>query len=53
LEFGERGISGVYHSVSPKYMQIYINEYTFRYNRRHEGNQQFRAILSRVSDLAS
>jgi transposase len=49
----KRGISGVYHSVSPKYMQTYINEYTFRYNRRHEGNQQFRAILSRVSELAS
>src|SRR5271170_7460842 len=26
----KRGISGVYHSVSPKYMQTYINEYTFR-----------------------
>jgi transposase len=45
----KRGINGVYHSVSPKYLQSYLDEYSFRYNRRHEGNQQFRAILERVS----
>lgn len=49
----KRGIGGVYHSVSPQYLQSYLDEYTFRYNRRHEGNQQFRAILSRVSERAS
>jgi transposase-like protein len=48
----KRGIGGVYHSVSSKYLQTYLDEYTFRYNRRHEGNQQFRAILSRVSERA-
>ena len=47
------GIRGVYHSVSPKYLQTYLDEYTFRYNRRHEGNQQFRAILSKVVEKAS
>ncbi|MGB9336508.1 MAG: IS1595 family transposase [Candidatus Acidiferrales bacterium] len=46
----KRGISGVYHSVSPKYLQSYLDEYAFRYNRRQEGNQQFRAILARVSE---
>src|SRR5579864_4558337 len=35
------GIRGVYHSVSPKYLQTYLNEYSFRYNRRHNGNLQF------------
>ena len=49
----KRGIGGVYHSVSPQYLQSYLDEYTFRYNRRYEGNQQFRAILSRVSERAS
>jgi len=47
------GIRGVYHSVSPEYLQSYLDEYCFRYNRRHEGNQQFRAILRRVSEMAS
>jgi transposase-like protein len=49
----KRGISGVYHSVSPSYLQSYLDEYTFRYNRRDMGNQQFRSILSRVSERAS
>ena len=30
----KRGIGGVYHSVSRKYLQSYLDEYTFRYNRR-------------------
>jgi transposase len=47
------GIRGVYHSVSPKYLQSYLNEYSFRYNRRHMGNQQFRSILERALLQAS
>jgi transposase-like protein len=46
----KRGISGVYHSVSPHYLQSYLDEFSFRYNRRFEGNQQFKAILGRVSE---
>ncbi len=49
----KRGIGGVNHSVGQKYLQSYLDEYTFRYNRRHMGNQQFRAILERVSEKAS
>jgi transposase-like protein len=48
----KRGIGGVYHSVSPKYLQTYLDEYSFRYNRRHEGNQQFKSILRRASQRA-
>jgi len=49
----KRGIGGVYHSVSPEYLQTYLDEYAFRFNRRHEGNQQFNAILGRVFERAS
>src|SRR6266404_1469956 len=49
----KRGIGGVYHSVSAKYLQTYLDEYAFRYNRRHMGNQQFRAILRKLSERAS
>ena len=45
----KNGIRGVYHNVSPEYLQMYLDEFTFRYNRRHDGNQQFRAILKRVA----
>ncbi|MGH9775960.1 MAG: IS1595 family transposase [Candidatus Acidiferrales bacterium] len=46
----KRGINGVYHSVSPEYLQSYLDEFTFRYNRRHDGNLQFRAILKLASE---
>jgi transposase len=49
----KRGIGGVYHQVSKKYLQSYLNEYTFRYNRRDQGNLIFTSILERVSEKAS
>jgi hypothetical protein len=49
----KRGIGGVYHSVSKDYLQSYLNEYSFRYNRRDSGNLMFYAILARVAELAS
>ena len=48
----KRGIGGVYHSVSTKYLQTYLDEYSFRYNRRESGNLIFHAILERVSEQA-
>ena len=49
----KRGIGGVYHQVSQKYLQSYLNEYTFRYNRRDQGNLIFTSILRKVSERAS
>jgi hypothetical protein len=49
----KRGIGGVYHSVSTKYLQTYLDEYCFRYNRREMGNLIFTSMLKRVSELAS
>jgi len=49
----KRGIGGVYHSVSAKYLQSYLNEYSFRYNRRDSGNLVFSSILQRVGEMAS
>jgi transposase len=49
----KRGTGGVYHSVSPKYLQDYLDEYTFRYNRRQLGNLQFKLILDRALKRAS
>jgi transposase len=48
----KRGIGGVYDSVSRKYLQTYLNEYSFRYNRRDQGNLIFNAISKRVSERA-
>jgi transposase-like protein len=49
----KRGIGGVYHSVSDKHLQSYLDEYTFRYNNRDAGGKGiFTAILDRVEKAA-
>jgi transposase-like protein len=44
----KRGIDGVYHHVSPKYLQKYLDEYGFRYNHRDEKRPMFRAFCSKI-----
>jgi len=41
----KRGIHGVYHAVSRKHLQGYLNEYVWRYNHRDDGKAQFERIL--------
>jgi len=48
----KRGIGGVYHSVSQKYLQSYLNEYAFRYNHRDCGNLIFPLLVQRASQPA-
>lgn len=45
----KRGISGVYHAVSPKYLQSYLDEYSFRYNHRKDEKAMFKTVLSRIT----
>jgi transposase len=45
----KRGISGVYHSVSAKYLQAYLDEYAFRYNHRQDATPIFQSLLENVS----
>jgi transposase len=45
----KRSIDGTHHSVSPKYLQNYVNEFSFRYNRRFEGCDVLGDLLSRTS----
>jgi transposase-like protein len=44
----KNGITGVYHHVSPEYLQRYLNEYGFRYNHRNDVTPMFRTFLFRV-----
>ena len=41
----KRGIGGVYHAVSKKHLQGYLNEYAWRYNHRADGKAQFERLL--------
>jgi transposase len=45
----KRGIGGVYHQVSAKYLQSYCDEYSFRYNRRNAAEPMFISLLDQIS----
>jgi transposase len=45
----KRGVYGVYRKVSKKYLQTYVDEYTFRYNHRNLKGLMFNALLERVA----
>jgi transposase len=49
----KRGIGGVYHSVSEKYLQSYINEYGFRYNHRKDNKPMFACFLNQIDNEVS
>ncbi len=47
----KRGISGVYHSVSEKHLQRYLNEYAFRYNHRDDERALFEMVGERAKKV--
>jgi transposase len=44
------GVRGAHHAVSHKWLQGYLNEWTWRYNRREEGNMMFRDLLATAAE---
>ncbi|HEV7377216.1 MAG TPA: IS1595 family transposase, partial [Pyrinomonadaceae bacterium] len=47
------GLKGVYRNVSPKYLQTYFNEYSFRYNRRNDNKPMFLSFLHQVEKASN
>ncbi len=45
----KRGIKGVYYQVGEKYLQSYLNEYAFRYNRRKVMRPMFSLLAERTT----
>jgi transposase len=43
----KNGIKGVYHHCSAKYLQMYLDEYTFRYNHRKDERPMFQTFLNK------
>ena len=48
----KRGVYGIYHNISAKYMQQYINEFCFRYNNRDEATA-FDLIVKKALEIKS
>ena len=46
-------LNGVHHGVSPKHLQAYLNEFTFRFNRRFYPFNAFRSLLGIAGDAAA
>lgn len=44
------GMRGAYKKVSPRYLQSYVNEYTWRYNARQEGLPMFEQLVLRAAE---
>lgn len=44
----KRSISGTHHSVSPKHLQKYLDEFVFRYNARNALESIFQLALAKV-----
>jgi transposase-like protein len=45
----KRGIAGTYHSVSSRWLQSYLNEYTFRYCERDNPRAMFATLVDRAA----
>lgn len=45
----KRGIYGVYRHVSKKYLQMYVDEFTFRYNNRKNSGRMFDILLNQIT----
>jgi hypothetical protein len=45
----KNGIRGVYHCVSAKWLQGYVNEYVWRYNHRDDPVAMFKTLLLRAT----
>ena len=47
----KRSINGTYHFVSPKHLQTYVNEFSYRYNRRNDSTPLFSSLLAKTWTL--
>ena len=43
-------VDGIHHGVSERHLQAYLNEFTFRFNRRFYPFNAFRSLLGIASD---
>lgn len=45
----KRSVNGTYHAVSPKYLQSYVDEFSFRYNQRTSEKPLFFELVGKLA----
>jgi len=46
-------LRGIHHGVSPQHLQAYLNEFTFRFNRRFYPFNAFRSLLGIAGEVTA
>jgi hypothetical protein len=46
-------IAGTYHGLGKKHLQLYFDEFCYRFNRRHFSNQLFNRLLDVCASTAT
>jgi hypothetical protein len=46
-------IAGTYHGLDKKHLQLHLDEFCYRFNRRHFGNQLFNRLLGVCASTAT
>jgi transposase-like protein len=46
-------LRGIHHGVSPQHLEAYLNEFTFRFNRRFYPFNAFRSLLGIASNVTA
>ncbi|SFS95085.1 ISXO2-like transposase domain-containing protein, partial [Porphyromonadaceae bacterium NLAE-zl-C104] len=41
----KRQLLGVYYKIKPEYLQYYLNQFCYKFNRRYFGENQFERLL--------
>ncbi len=46
-------LRGIHHGISPQHLQTYLNEFTFRFNRRFYPFNAFRSLLGFAGEVTA
>ena len=45
IDNAKRLFSDIFHEIKPEYLQNYLNEFCYKFNRRYFGQAQFERVL--------
>ena len=49
MQYTKRTLLGVYHKIKGKYLQLYLDEFYYKLNRRYFGNKLFERLILAIA----